>query len=131
MVWFLIINFVQNVIDCDYYIIRMLYRNYVCITALFWCYLLVILRLLCILQGILIAEKIALLFCSVNWWLTLHVSCYLSCAMRVIRNNICQYLSSLHKWFHIYKPWLFPYSLLIVSFKALTSLLFKTHASII
>ena len=36
-------------------------------------YLLIVLRLLCLLQGILTGKKIGLLFRPINWQLTLHV----------------------------------------------------------
>ena len=64
---FLIIDFPQNVCGYGYYIISLLCGNY----ASLHCSMLVVLRLLCILQGILTGEIIRLLFHQINRQLTL------------------------------------------------------------
>ena len=68
MVWFLIIDFLQNIFDYDYYVICLLCRNYTEIIrhCIVLCYLLIVLRLLCLLKGILTGEKIRLLFHQIN-----------------------------------------------------------------
>ena len=70
MVWFLIIDFPQN-------ILTMIITSSVCFAEIIrhcivLCYLLIVLRLLCLLKGILTGKKIRLLFRQINWQLTLY-----------------------------------------------------------
>ena len=73
MVWFLIVDFLQYICDYDYYIIHLLCGNYTslhcsmlpthCIKA----------TVPSIRYSILAGEKIGLLFCLINWQLTLRI----------------------------------------------------------